>query len=377
MSEFIEPQNNSWQEQPRRPIQAPILVLGLNGVPGYALFRHFNRLFGGTDESDGTSGTIHPAKRHPDVPAPLIGIRPIKHPCVYGQDVVAIDAEDTAGLTALFEKHKFKTVIDASGNCALKACECDTPRSYLLNCSQGVDAAQLAAEFNCVFVRISTDMVWSGSEETAHLRPYKDDTPKDPIHNYGKHQLEAEMEIQRIKPDAVMLRVPLPMDYAPGGCAGAIDWISYRFRPGRPATLYTDEYRRPIYGGDMCRVVQYILEHEFPAGIYNCGGPRRVTLYNAGQLVNAIGGYPPELLHGCPRIEAGPLPPRVGDLDIDSSKLYSLLPPNFIRPWPFDDAIVPTDRDWHKFFGRDCPDKHIVGSEEAIYRLLVLGETLE
>lgn len=360
-----------------RELQLPILVLGLNGVPGYALFRHFNKLFGGTDTNSGTSGTIHPAKRHPDAKAPLIGIRPIKHPCVFGEDVVAIDAEDTAGLTALFEKHQFKTVIDASGNCALKACECDTPRSRLLNCLQGVDAAQLAADFGCTFVRISTDMVWSGSEETAHLRPYVEDAPKDPIHNYGKHQLEAEIEISRIKPDAVMLRVPLPMDYAPGGCAGAIDWISYRFRPGRPATLYTDEFRNPVYGGDMCRVVQYILEHEFPAGIYNCGGPRRVSLYNVGQLVNAVGGYPAELLLGTPRAEAGPMPPRVGDLHINSQKLYDLLPPGFIRPWPNDDKIVPTSVDWHKTFGRDITDKTKMGSEEAIYKLLVEGEVTQ
>ncbi len=366
-----------------RELQLPILVLGLNGVPGYALFRHFNRLFGGTDTFSGDRADIYPAKRADsgDTTAannpPLIGIRPVKRPCVFGENVVALDAEDTEGLAALFEKFQFRTVIDASGNCALKACECDTERSRLLNYSQGVDAANLAAKFNCKFVRISTDMVWSGSENNKPNRPYVEEDPKDPIHNYGKHQLEAEIEISRILPESVMLRVPLPMDYAPGGCAGAVDWISYRFRPGWPATLYTDEYRNPVYGNDMCRVVQYILEHEFPAGIYNCGGPRRVTLYNAGQLVNAIGGYPAELLHGCPRIEAGPLPPRVGDLGLDSSKLYRLLPPGFIRPWPFDDRIVPTDYDWHKTFGRNITDKSKMGSEEAIYKLLVLGEMAE
>ncbi|MCQ2121274.1 MAG: sugar nucleotide-binding protein [Fibrobacter sp.] len=371
--------SSTFKEQPRRELKLPILVLGLNGVPGYALFRYFNRLFGGTDTFSGERAEIFPAPQSSSqdkASPPLIGIRPIKHPCVFGENVVALDAEDTAGLAALFEQHKFQTIIDASGNCALKACECDTPRSRLLNYSQGVDAARLAKQYGCRFVRISTDMVWSGSEKTKPPRPYIEDDPKDPIHNYGKHQLEAEIEIEKILPEAVMLRVPLPMDYAPGGCAGAIDWISYRFRPGWPATLYTDEYRNPVHGIDMCRVVEYILTHDFPAGIYNCGGPRRVTLYNAGQLVNAIGGYPAELLHGCPRVEAGPMPPRVGDLSIDSSKLYKLLPPGFIRPWPNDDRIVPTGPDWHKTFGRDIADKSKMGSEEAIYKLLILGEKL-
>ena len=239
-------------------IRLPILILGLNGVPGFALFRHFNKLYGSVTVRENVPG--------------VIGIRPIKHPCVFGENVFGVDAEETERLGELFEKFRFGTVIDASGNCALKACECDPARSRLLNYSQGVDAATFAARYNATLIRISADMVLSGNEKTKPNRPYVETDPKDPIHNYGKHQAEAEDAITAIKPDVVILRVPLPMDYAPGGCAGAIDWITYRFRPGRPATLFTDEYRNPLSGPDLCRTVQYILEHKFPAGIYNCGG---------------------------------------------------------------------------------------------------------
>ena len=185
-----------------RAIRLPILILGLNGVPGYALFRHFNKLYG-------TSG--------------VIGIRPIKHPCVFGDNVFGIDAEQTERLGELFERFHFGTVIDASGNCALKACECDPARSRLLNVSQGVDAASFAVRYNATLIRISADMVFSGNEKTKPNRPYVETDPKDPIHNYGKHQAEAEDAITAIAPDVVILRVPLPMDYAPGGCAGAIE----------------------------------------------------------------------------------------------------------------------------------------------------------
>ena len=63
-----------------RSIRLPILILGLNGVPGFAIFRHFNKLYG-------TSG--------------VIGIRPIKHPCVFGDNVFAVDAEETERLREL------------------------------------------------------------------------------------------------------------------------------------------------------------------------------------------------------------------------------------------------------------------------------------
>lgn len=356
---------------PEKNLRTPILILGLNGVPGYSLFRYFNRLFGGTDTFDGASANIQSNGNRE-----VYGIRPNARPCVFGDNVFAIDAEETEKLGNLFEEYEFGTVIDASGNCALRACECDENLCRLLNYSQGVDAAKFAAQYGCELIRISTDMVFSGDENRHPGRPYVETDPKDPIHNYGKHQSEAEDEIQKIKPDTVFLRIPLPMDYAPGGCAGAIDWISYRFRPGRPATLYIDEFRNPIYGIDMCRVCEYILTHEFPPGIYNCGGPRKVSLYNVGQIVNAVGGFPQELLIGTPRADAGPLPPRVGDISTNSEKIYKLLPKGMIRPWPSDDSLMPTNFDWHKTFGRNEQDKQKIGSEEAIYRLLVMGEAL-
>ncbi|MBR2096027.1 MAG: dTDP-4-dehydrorhamnose reductase, partial [Fibrobacter sp.] len=121
-------------------IRLPILILGLNGVPGFALFRHFNKLYGSvTVKSDvSPSAQIAPG---------VIGVRPIKHPCVFGDNVYGIDAEETDRLGEFFENFRFGTVIDASGNCALKACECDPARSRLLNYSQGVDAATFAARY--------------------------------------------------------------------------------------------------------------------------------------------------------------------------------------------------------------------------------------
>jgi len=328
---------------PLNHIRLPILITGLSGVPGYALFRYFQKRF----------------------PHFVYGIRAVNSHDVKGLGVLPIDAEDVASHAAAFETYQFGTVIDASGNCALKACECDAALSKLLNYTQGVTIARLAAEYGCALIRLSTDMVFSGASGEGN---YKEEDPKDPIHNFGKHMSFAEEDIQKLVPEVVILRVPLPMDYAPGGEAGAIDWITHRFRPGRPATLYFDEYRNPIYGGDLCRIVEFILEHSFPSGIYHCGGRRTVSLYEIGQIINVVGGFSPELLQGCNRLEAGPLPPRVGNLAIDCRKLWSLLPREMIRPWPEMESLVPDSRDWHKKV-----DRSRFGSAEWIDKLLVQG----
>ena len=36
-------------------------------------------------------------------------------------------------------------------------------------------------------------------------------------------------------------------------------------------------------------------------GLYHVGGPRALSLYEIAQIVNRVGGYAPQLLHGCPR----------------------------------------------------------------------------
>jgi len=102
--------------------------------------------------------------------------------------------------------------------------------------------------------------------------------------------------------------------------AGAIDWIQSRFRAGRLATLYFDEVRSCTYCDDLNRVFERFLAGD-ECGLYHAGGPRANTLYQIAQVVNRVGDYDPALLKGCPRLEAGPMPPRAGNVSLDSARL--------------------------------------------------------
>jgi dTDP-4-dehydrorhamnose reductase len=84
------------------------------------------------------------------------------------------------------------------------------------------------------------------------------------------------------------------------------------------------------------------------AGIYHAGGPRRLSLYQIAQIVNRAGGYDPNHLMGCPRTSAGPIPPRAGNVSLDSSKLARALGYEPFDPWPLDEHLTPTHADWHR-----------------------------
>src|SRR5262249_58280836 len=100
------------------------------------------------------------------------------------------------------------------------------------------------------------------------------------------------------------------------------------------------------YCDDLNRVFEFFLCGA-DAGLFHLGGPRPVTLNQIGQIVNKAGGYDPALLRGCLRREAGPLPPRAGNVTMNSGQLVRLIRGNPFHPWPAAEDLVPTDRQWH------------------------------
>ena len=74
------------------------------------------------------------------------------------------------------------------------------------------------------------------------------------------------------------------------------------------------------------------------AGCFTPAGREPLSLFEIAQVINRVGGYDPDLLMGCPRLHAGPIPPRAGNVSMDSSKLARALGYEPFDPWPLDAA---------------------------------------
>jgi dTDP-4-dehydrorhamnose reductase len=179
----------------------------------------------------------------------------------------------------------------------------------------------------------------------------------------GKTMVAAEQLLHDWMPQACILRISLPMGVSFNGHAGAIDWIQSRFKNGRPATLYFDEVRTPAYTDCLNLLYERVLGSDL-AGLYHAGGPRALSLYEIAQIVNRVGGYNPKLLIGCARTEAGPIPPRAGNVTMNSTALAEALGHDPLDTWPCDEAFVPTHRRWHR--DRDGQS----GSRDLLARVL-------
>jgi dTDP-4-dehydrorhamnose reductase len=298
----------------------PLLITGISGVAGYNALPYFQRRYLGQ----------------------VVGIRPTQTWQLAGPGIVALDTQDKDALFDLFRDWRFRAVLNCTGNCALKSCELDPTMAWRTNVVSAINLAAAARAFGARLVHLSSDLVFSG----AGAGGYVETDPVDPVTVYGRTMAEGEQAVLNADAGAAILRISLPMGPSFNRHAGAIDWIQSRFRNGRPATLYFDEVRSCTYTDDLNRVFELFLAGR-QAGIFHAGGPRPLALYQIAQIVNRVGGYDPHLLKGCPRRDAGPIPPRAGNVSMNSDKLIAVLGYNPFQPWPVGDELVPTDRRWH------------------------------
>jgi dTDP-4-dehydrorhamnose reductase len=321
---------------PQPPL--PLLITGITGVAGYHALRYFQARY----------------------PGRVVGIRQEDDRRLSGPGVVACNAEDAAALGRLFDRHGFASVLDCAGNCALKPCELNPAMAWRLNVEGVRNLLAQSVRAGARMVHLSVDLVFSGDKDGDYL----EEDPTDPVTVYGKTMVAGEEAVLEADPAACILRISLPMGVSLNGHAGAIDWIASRFRKSRPATLYTDEIRTPTYTDCLSRVCESVLAGGLH-GIYHAGAPRRLSLYQIAQIINRVGGYPADCVFGIPRGHAGPIPPRAGNVSMNSGKLARALGFEPFDPWPLEDGLVPTHREWH----RERPGGE-PGSPEHVRRVL-------
>ncbi|TVM04373.1 MAG: dTDP-4-dehydrorhamnose reductase [Candidatus Brocadia sp. WS118] len=320
------------------PSFLPLLITGVTGVPGYSAFQYF----------------------HAKYPSHVIAIRPVRYWPLKGEGIIPLDIENRDGLAALIEQKQFRSVLNGAGSCALRSCEMNSVLAYRVNVQAVLNVLEMIDRRDVRLIHLSTDLVFPGKGEGL----YTEEDAMAPVTMYGKTMAIAEETIMLRYPSAAIFRISLPMGISVNGHAGAIDWILSRFKKNNPATLYFDELRSPFYCEDFNKVMELALENNL-RGIYHLGSHRHLSLYQIGQIVNKVGGYAPDLLKGCMRKEAGPMPPRAGNVTMNNKKLIQALGTDPFRKWPYLDDHVPDRNDWH--YSRP---EHMVLHPEQIHKCL-------
>jgi len=164
------------------------------------------------------------------------------------------------------------------------------------------------------FVHISTDLVFNGL-----ARDYKESDPPDPPNVYARTKLWAEQQLVQAK-NAIVARMALL--YGPpapfGG--GFLGWVGARIEQGSSVPLFTDQYRTPVYVGDVARAIEWMLESSPRFNLYHLGGAERASRWEFGLKFAAEFGLDRTMLVPTTMESAG-LVARGKDCSLDSSRL--------------------------------------------------------
>lgn len=151
-----------------------------------------------------------------------------------------------------------------------------------------------AEKANARLVHLSSDVIFDGEHG-----PYTEADSPAPITAYGRAKAEAE-PIAAAHPNAAIVRTSLIFGFDPPD--ERTHWVLDSLRQGsvrrpcaseraagseravgNPITLFTDEYRCPIYAMDLAAAVLELAHSDY-RGVLNVAGPQTLSRYEFGVL---------------------------------------------------------------------------------------------
>lgn len=138
-------------------------------------------------------------------------------------------------------------------------------------------------------IHLSSDVIFDGE----HTAAYTERDPPNPITGYGAAKADAERFVTEHHPNAAIVRTSLIYGFEP------IDrhtQFILDIADGRQtAQLFTDEYRCPIFVGDLATALLELARHEF-RGVMNVAGSERMSRYAFGVALAQFYGRDPARL---------------------------------------------------------------------------------
>lgn len=137
-------------------------------------------------------------------------------------------------------------------------------------------------------VHMSTDVVFDG--QRGH---YRESDLLHPVHAYGRAKAAAEAIVRQTAPSAAIVRTSLVYGFDPPDPRTA--WTLDSARGLNDITLFTDEFRCPIFAPDLADALLELAADDW-AGPLHIAGAERLSRYEFGRrLCQAVGVDPDRL----------------------------------------------------------------------------------
>ena len=186
-------------------------------------------------------------------------------------------------IAKIFEEHQPKYVIHMAAMTDVRAAESNPNDCFLINTIATYWIAFYSRKYKSKLVFISTVDIYNGQQK----EPYDNDEVPDPIVVYGHSKLAAEAIIQKLTPDALILRC----GWMFGGIGRDKKFISYimKFiREGQAVHAVNDVLGTPTYAKHLVNAIPLLLNEK---GVLNICSLNKCTRFDQAKLVCELMGY--------------------------------------------------------------------------------------
>jgi dTDP-4-dehydrorhamnose reductase len=200
---------------------------------------------------------------------------------------------DTNALVETFNEFKPDVVVHLSAVPNAAKADAMTPKDvYAINVSAAENVAVLCKKHSAKLIYTSTDMVYGGYrgsmlDENAKLVP---------ISLYAETKLMAEVKIQEVLEDYVILRTALQFGFGLNHSSSHFDWMYNKLLNGEQVDLFHDQWRTPLALHDSARMINEIIQKDISSEIINFGGLERVSRFEIGEMLCENAGLDKNLL---------------------------------------------------------------------------------
>lgn len=242
-------------------------------------------------------------------------------------DKEQIDITKAQSIADLLLREKPGLILNAAAFNDVDGCESAErkPLAEAVNSLAPGYLAKAAKEINAKFIHYSTDYVFGGGK----IDGYKEDEKPQPINHYGWTKLQGEKAIINQWQKYYLIRTTRlfgPKSSNPEIKRSFIEVMLDLAEKSDTIKVVVDERAKPTYALDLAQQTRYLVEHNYPFGIYHVTNQGSCTWYEFASEIFKIIGLKTNLIP----ISAKDFP-RPAKRPKTSILINTKLPP--LRPW--------------------------------------------
>ncbi|MCX7718066.1 MAG: SDR family oxidoreductase [Candidatus Sumerlaeaceae bacterium] len=233
-----------------------------------------------------------------------------------------LDVRDADACRALVNQWRATHIIHAGAMTKTDECERDPNAAQAVNVDGTRHLLEAAERADSHFTLVSTDLVFDG-RRPGGMYPVEEqggpDEPR-PVMEYGRTKLAAERIVRDyMARGGAAAVVRSALIYGPPGAPRPcfLEWLLRNIREARGA-VFTDEYRSPVFVGDLCRLLERVATRR-ATGLWHASGPERLSRYEFALLAADAAGLPRERVIGRRQADVALDAPRPADVSLDIS----------------------------------------------------------